>query len=132
MGNAAEGTPESREKQARVGLEVFWNIADKWDLTPGQQQTLLGVGESTFHQWRQSPPRELSRDTLERLSHIFGIYKDLHLLFREEENADSWIRRPNKNPLFGGRPALDLMLTGEVSNLLMVRRHLDTQLEGWA
>lgn len=123
---------ESREDMARAGLEAFFNIAEKWGLSPKEQQALLGVGESTFYKWRQQPPRRLSRDTLERISHILGIYKDLHILLQDPEDADSWVRRPNKNPLFGGQPALDHMLGGAVSDLFEVRQHLDAQRGGWA
>ncbi len=129
---APEKPLEERADVGPAGLRTFFNIAEKWGLSPKEQRILLGVRESTFYNWRSHPPRKLSRDTLERVSHILGIYKDLHILLQDPEDADAWIRRPNRNPLFGGRPALDRMLGGAVSDLFVVRQHLDAQRGGWA
>src|ERR1039457_573500 len=49
---------------------------------------------------------------LMRISLILGIYKDLHILYPEPDLADKWVRLPNSNPLFGGEPALTLMIEG--------------------
>jgi len=43
--------------------------------------------------------------------------------------AATWITRPNNAPLFGGRPALDLMLSG-VAGLFLVRAYLDGERGG--
>jgi hypothetical protein len=69
----------------------------------------------------------LPRDTLERLSYLLGIYKALQLLLPEAQAADEWIRRPNEAPLFGGRSALERMLSGNVADLYLVRQYLDAQ-----
>ena len=67
---------------------------------------------------------------LERLSLIFGIYKRLHILLPREDAADSWVKRPNANPLFLQYSPLDRMLSGQVGDLVAVRQHLDG-LGGW-
>ena len=67
----------------------------------------------------------MTRDTLERLSYVAGIYKALQLLFPNAEQWSGWIRRPNRD--FGGRPALEHMLGGRVIDLADVRRYLDAQ-----
>ena len=64
----------------------------------------------------------LSRDTLERLSYLLGIYKALQILLPDPAAADAWVRRPNAAPLFAGRSALDRMLAGNVSDLSAVRQ----------
>ena len=69
----------------------------------------------------------LPRDTLERISYILGIYKALQLLLPDTRAADEWIRRPNEAAVFGGRSALDRMLSGNVSDLYDVRQYLDAQ-----
>jgi hypothetical protein len=61
------------------------------------------------------------------LSYLLGIYKALQLLFKEPAAADAWLRRPNDAPLFGGRSALDRMLSGQVSDLFLVRQYLDAE-----
>ena len=42
---------------------------------------LLGLtSRTTFFRWKKTPPPSLPPDTLERLSHVFGIYKVLQIL----------------------------------------------------
>ena len=64
---------------------------------------------------------------LERLSLVFGIFRALNTIFPQSDAADEWIRRPNQAPIFSGRAAVDLMATGKVDNLYIVRRYLDAQ-----
>jgi len=74
----------------------------------------------------------LDRHLLERLSHLFGIYSALHILFPVAARADGWIRKANAAPLFGGHPALERMLGGQVADLYVVRQYLDAQRGGKA
>src|ERR1700728_997936 len=90
-----------------------------------------GAGLRAFHRiselWHLSVSAQLPRDTLERLSYLLGIYKALQLLLPDTQAADEWIRRPNDAPLFGGKSALDRMLSGNVADLFTVRQYLDAQ-----
>ena len=114
---------------ARAGLATFFNIAGAWQLDATQQMALLGLtSRTTFFRWKKLPPAALPPDTLERLSHVFGIYKSLQLLLPGQA-ADAWIHQPNDAPLFEGRPALDLMLAG-VAGLFLVRAYLDGERGG--
>jgi transcriptional regulator with XRE-family HTH domain len=97
-----------------------------------EQATLLGVGRTTLYQWKQGKVGPLDRHVLERLSHLFGIYAALQILLPVRERADAWLRKPNDAPLFGGRPALERMLGGQVSDLFVVRQYLDAQRGGKA
>ena len=72
----------------------------------------------------------LSYDTLTRISLVLGIYKALHILFPEVELADHWIKLPNSNPLFGGKPALSLIVDKGIDGLYQVRRLLDSRRGG--
>ena len=112
---------------AAAGLRAFARIAEAWGLTVDEQLCLLGAPpRSTFFAWRKHPAKaSLSRDTLERLSNLLGIYKSLQILLPEAAAADAWVRKPNQAPVFGGRSALDRMLGGNVSDLHLVRRYLD-------
>jgi hypothetical protein len=69
----------------------------------------------------------LPRDTLERLSYIFGIYKALQILLPRSDAADAWVKKANTAPIFGGRSALERMLSGQVADLYVVRQYLDAQ-----
>ena len=110
------------------GLRAFANIADAWRLTVAEQLQLLGIASrSTYFKWRRETSPRLPRDTLERLSYLLGIYKSLQILLPDTKAADEWVRRPNNAPLFGGRSALDRMLSGQVADLYVVREYLDAE-----
>src|SRR5690348_7984556 len=110
------------------GLRAFANIAEAWGLTVAEQLQLLGIASrSTFFKWRRETSPRVPRDTLERLSYLLGIYKSLQILLPDPKAADEWIRRPNAEPLFGGRSALERMLSGNVADLYLVRQYLDSQ-----
>ena len=118
----------SSGQMSAAGLRAFARIAQAWGLSVEEQLALLGQPpRSTFFAWRKHPEKAaLSRDTLERLSNILGIYKGLQILLPDPAAADSWVRRPNTAPLFGGGTALARMLAGNVSDLNLVRRYLDS------
>jgi hypothetical protein len=133
--NHAAQTLIPQTRMGGPGLRAFYNIAKEWGLSDKEQMILLGdVASSTFYHWKKQalPGGDLSlgRDTLERLSYILGIYKALRILLPESHAG--WVRRPNSNPLFGGRPALDRMLSGNVADLYIVRQFLDAWRGGWA
>ncbi len=111
-----------------AGLRAFANIAEAWKLTVAEQLKLLGIGSrSTFFKWRREREPRLSRDTLERLSYLLGIYKSLQILIPDARAADEWIRKPNSAAPFGGRSALGRMLSGQVADLYVVRQYLDAE-----
>jgi hypothetical protein len=127
--SAATARQPSPAHLARAGLTTFFRIADEWELDSPRQMTLLGLtSRTTFFRWKKAPPAALPPDTLERLSHVFGIYKSLQIVLPGPAAA-TWIHRPNAAPLFEGRPALDLMLSG-VAGLFLVRAYLDGERGG--
>ena len=58
-----------------------------------------------------------------------GIHKALRLIFTEPQRGYDWIKRANAD--FGGRTALDVMLCGELTDLMRVRRLLDAERGAW-
>lgn len=133
---AANAPPTlSAQQMGAAGLRAFARIAEAWGLNTDEQLRLLGEpARSTFFAWRKSPDTaRVPRDTLERLSNLLGIYKSLQILLPDPQAADAWVRQPNTAELFGGRSALDRMLAGNVSDLNLVRRYLDSvRSGGWA
>jgi hypothetical protein len=124
----ASALPNSAQL-SRAGLMTFFNIAREWKLDAAHQMALLGLtSRTTFFRWKKTAPAVLPPDTLERLSHIFGIYSSLEILLPGPA-ALEWIHRPNDAPLFGGRPALDLMLGG-VAGLFLTRAYVDAERGG--
>ena len=113
-------------------LRTFFNIASAWQLSVTEQRALLGwPATSTFHKYKAGDFGALSFDTLTRLSLVIGIYKSLQVLYPEPAFADAWVRMPNSNALFGGKPALSLMTDGGIDGLFRVRRLLDSRRGGW-
>ena len=119
-------------RAAGAALRTFFRLADAWQLSVVEQTTLLGVARTTLYQWKQGKVAPLDRHLLERLSHLFGIYSSLQILFPATRRADEWLRKPNSAPLFHGHSALERMLGGQVADLYVVRQYLDAQRGGKA
>jgi antitoxin Xre/MbcA/ParS-like protein len=124
--------PKVRRQMSGPAMRTFFNVAEAWKLTGEEQRALLGwPPESTFYKYKAGQIATLPYDTLVRISLVLGIYKDLQILYPEPALADQWVRLPNTNPLFGGRPALALMTEGGMDALHQVRRLLDGRRGGW-
>jgi len=115
------------ERLSGTALRTFLAIAKAWDLTSSQARILLGsLPESTYFKYVKNPDSaKLSRDTLERISHVVGIFKAINILLPRTESADEWVHRPNEAVLFKGRSALDHMLGGSYDDISAVRHYLD-------
>ena len=122
---------QTTPKIASGALRTLFRIADAWHLTNKELMKLLGSPpRSTFYKWKQGEVAALPQDVLERISYIFGIYAALQVLLPRPDAADTWIKKPNTAPLFGGKSALDRMLSGHVGDLYVVRQYLDAQRGG--
>lgn len=109
-------------------LRTFFNLAKAWELSEHEQMKLLGLNSrSTLHAWKSGRVTKISRDTLERISYVLGIFKAINILLPDPARADEWLRLPNEAPLFGGRSALERMTSGNVGDLFLVRQYLDAQ-----
>lgn len=117
-----------------AALRAFFALAEKWGLNRAQSMTLLGItAPSTYAKWKRLEVGRLSPDTRERISYLLGIHKALRILFsRKPESVANWVHKPNAHPLFGGRPALARMLSGQVADLYVVRQYLDAQRGSWS
>ena len=105
------------------------NLLAKWDLTDEQASTLLDMPLRTFRRWKAGQPGRLDRDGKARLSNLLGVHKALRVLFREPDRGYRWIKAPNET--FGGASALEVMLRGELTDLMRVRRYLDSERGAW-
>lgn len=124
--------PRVRKQMSGPAIRTFLNVAAAWSLSTEEQRGLLGwPPESTFFKYKTGDTGALSFDTLMRISLVLGIYKDLHILYPEESLANRWVKLPNSNPLFGGQPALLLMIGSGMDGLYQTRRLLDARRGGW-
>ena len=118
-------TPEESAAMLRAVLNLF----KRWQLTDEQASILLDLPPRTYTRWKTGASGRIDRDMMARLSNLLGIHKALRLVFHEAERGYRWIRAANET--FAGRSALDVMLGGELTDLMRVRRLLDAVRGGW-
>lgn len=115
--------------KGRVGLRALFEIAKLWDLKAVEMAQLLGqTDHDVIDAWASEEGPDVSKDTLERISYILGIFKAINILLPIPERANAWMRKPNQAAIFGGQSALERMTAGNVSDLYVVRKYLDAQL----
>ena len=110
-------------------LRAFDEVADAWRLTQRQRAALLAVASrSTLAGWMRDPDRA-SLDILrrERIGHVIAIRLALLSLFGHGKAADGWPTAPNADPLFGGRPPIDVLASGTTAALAEVRDRLEAE-----
>ena len=123
-------TPEPiTDEEAAAMFRAALNLFRLWGVTDDQAATLLDLPRRTFARWKTGDLGRISRDGKARLSNVMGIHKALRIIFREPSRGYAWIKAPND--AFGGRSALDVMLGGELTDLMRVRRYLDAERGGW-
>jgi hypothetical protein len=103
--------PDSEVESMSIGEGVFWTALSAWGVTPEEVRQLLGESDG-----------EWTKAQIESAELVNGIY--INLRFLPPKQAHAWPRKPNDNPLFRGRPPMELMLTGReglerVLNLIM-------------
>lgn len=129
--SGAEGFDFEAGLHSGPGLRTFFQIMEAWAAAPDTAMAMLGVPRATYYKWKRNPDSaRLSRDQLERVSYVLGIYKALQILLPSPGNANSWVSRPNDSSVFGGRPPIEIMSQGQVADLYRVRQFLDAE-RGW-
>ena len=118
-------TDDEAAAMFRASLSLFRH----WDITDEQAASLLGLQLRTYGRWKAGHVGRITRDIKARLSNIMGIHKALRIIFREPQRAYAWIKAPNTT--FDGRTVLDIMLGGELTDLMRVRRYLDAERGSW-
>ena len=117
------------DREAAAMFRAAVNLFGLWGLTDEQAATLLDLSLRSYRRWKGGDIGRIGRDGRARLSNLMGIHKALRLIFREPRRGYEWIGRPNA--AFGGRSALDVMLGGELTDLMRVRRYLDAERGLW-
>ena len=119
-------TDREGEAMARAAIQLF----DRWGLTDQQAAVLLGeLAPRTYTRWKSGSFGRLSRDLRTRLSNLMGIHKSLRIIFNDDRRVYEWVIKVNES--FGGRSALDIMLGGELTDLIRVRQYLDAERGAW-
>lgn len=117
------------DEEAAAMFRAAVNLFARWELTDEQAATLLDMPARTYRRWKGGEQGRIDRDAKARLSNLMGVHKALRIVFREPQRGYAWIKAPND--AFGGRSALEIMLGGELTDLMRVRRYLDAERSGW-
>ena len=120
--------PVTQEEAAAMFRAVVKLLA-LWSVTDEQAAKLLDTPLRTYRRWKAGDPARIDRDGAARLSNLIGIHKALRIIFREPQRGYAWVNAANE--AFGGRSALGVMLGGELTDLMRVRRYLDAERGAW-
>jgi hypothetical protein len=105
-------------------------LFEHWDVTDAEASVLLGdLSPRTFQRWKAGQYGRVGIDLVTRMSNLLGIHKALRLLFEDADRGYRWVRAANA--AFGGKSALVVMLGGQITDLMRVRRYLDAQRGQW-
>ena len=117
------------DEEAGAMFRAALNLFRLWGVTDDQASIILDLPRRTFARWKAGEVGRIGRDGKARLSNLMGIHKALRIIFRETARGYVWIKTPNA--AFGGASVMDVMLHGELTDLMRVRNYLDAERGGW-
>jgi Antitoxin Xre/MbcA/ParS C-terminal toxin-binding domain/Antitoxin Xre-like helix-turn-helix domain len=119
-------TDEEAAALARTTVRLF----RAWQLSDVEARTLLGdMAQRTWARWKDGSVGRIDRDLRARMAILMGIHKGLRYLFSDPARGYAWIRKPNSN--FNDTSALDVMMRGEITDLIDIRTYLDAERGAW-
>lgn len=117
---------DPRRIAAKAGLSILrrWKVADA-----DAVRILGGIDVQKLQADLDAgiPLVNLPQGFETRIGHLLGIYKGLHTLFTDPQQADSWIKRPNTHPIFSGESALYFVLDGDIEALVKLLQYIRAQ-----
>ncbi|WP_072631870.1 MbcA/ParS/Xre antitoxin family protein [Planktotalea frisia] len=117
------------DEEGSAMFRAILNLFQKWQLADEEAATLLDMPLRTYRRWKSGTQGRLSRDGKARLSNLIGIHKALRLIFTDAQRGYDWVKTPNA--AFQSQSALTVMLGGELTDLMRVRRYLDAERGAW-
>lgn len=124
--DAATVTDGEAAALARTTVTLF----RKWGLSDAEARTLLGgMAQRTWARWKDGAVGRVDRDLRARMAILMSIHKGLRYLFTDPDRGYAWVRKPND--IFGGRSALDIMMRGDIIDLIDVRDYLNAERGAW-
>jgi hypothetical protein len=122
--------PVITDAEAAALARATVNLFRAWDMSDIEARTLLGdMAQRTWARWKAGDLGCIDRDLRARMAILMGIHKALRYLFTDAARGYAWIRRPSD--AFGGHSALDIMMRGEITDLIDLRAYLDAERGGW-
>ena len=117
------------DAEAAALFRAAVNLFQLWGITDEEAATLLDQPVRTYRRWKAGHFGRFNRDCKARLSNLMGIHKALRILFREPQRAYRWVKAVNE--AFQDHSALEVMLGGELTDIMRVRRYLDAERGAW-
>jgi Protein of unknown function (DUF2384) len=117
------------DDEAAALFRATANLFRLWKVTDDQAAVLLDLPVRSYRRWKAGGIGRIDRDLGARMSNLMGIHRALRIIFHEPQRGYDWIQRPND--AFSGRSALNVMLGGELTDLMRVRRYLDSERGAW-
>ena len=128
--DSAPPPPRFSADEVHAMQRAVIRLFDHWGVNDTQAAVLLGdIAPRTYQRWKQGQYGRWNADLAARLSNLMGIHKALHLLYSDAARGYRWIGAPNDG--FGGLRPLDIMLGGQLTDLMRVRRYLDSYRSPW-
>lgn len=116
------------DAEAAAMFRAVLNLFRLWGVNDEQAAQLLDLPVRTYRRWKAGEPGRIGRDGKARLSNLIGIHKALRLIFNDPQRGYDWVKAPNT--AFDDVSALSVMLGGDLTDLMRVRRYLDAE-RGW-
>ncbi|MEO1969490.1 MAG: hypothetical protein ABGW87_12360 [Sphingomonadaceae bacterium] len=121
----------NRDAGSGLLFHLVDHVAAAWAVTSEEKLTLLALkAPRELEVLRDVPFSAVPPETLERGVLLLDMFLQLNAILPKIEHADSWIRRPNSAPLFGGDTALSTMLEGGLGMMRATRGYLRSEALG--
>ena len=122
--------PSITDEEAAALARTTVNLFRVWQLSDIEARTLLGdMAQRTWARWKEGSIGRIDRDLRARMAVLMGIHKGLRYLFSDPARGYDWIRKPNA--ALNGKSALDVMMRGEITDLIDLRCYLDAERGAW-
>jgi hypothetical protein len=122
--------PAITDEEAAALARASVNLFRAWQLSDIEARTLLGdMAQRTWARWKEGSIGRIDRDLRARMGILMGIHKALRYIFTDPARSYAWIKKPNG--AFAGQRALDVMMRGEITDLIDLRSYLDAERGGW-
>lgn len=122
--------PTITEQEAAALARTTVNLFRAWQLSDLEARVLLGdMAQRTWARWKEGNIGRIDRDLRARMAILMGIHKGLRYLFSDAARGYAWIRKPNAT--FNGKSGLDIMMRGEITDLIDLRSYLDAERGAW-
>ncbi len=115
--------PDITDGEAAALARATVNLFRAWQLDDAEARTLLGgMPQRTWTSWKAGSIGSITPDIRARMAVLIGIHMGLRHLLADAARGYAWIRKANAG--FGGRSALDVMMRGEIADLIKLRDYL--------